>query len=754
MILLALDEQGDFEYIRKDEKKPIFIGGVLFYDGDDEDELASERVRIRAYYEAVCKKYSTETTELSFPKSLHVQEGVADAEVALMKNGVTETIKEFLSEGTFDGKVLSEKERKGTYYPYIYLKSDLDKKEFFKKTPLMNDKEASTLYYHMVHDVLERLVCQNGIEQNGQAFSIELATRSTPAIARNDARYQDYQKAGYRVLLKKKEKDGTESDLTVKTNDKDVLAFRVQLTNQDVYRTTLRELMLKNRMYNAEMDLKVKSINYYSRKSANNQEFLYLADSVCAIFGFGISGDTADEWLNQIRQKADKVISEERCLIYGYDIVDDDYKKVYDAIDRQDFYSAMEELYILNERTGGFANYYKKRWVPYLLQRMYQSLTPNSFEKAVSELAKTLRSNSYSQKKGLFITEELIKIVHLMEQNQNTKEYGRVFFMLYSAAVSAYSHSGAPDRATEAYHKALRYSIYAPVDDFLALRSKMIVVLTDSFDLGKALEMAEENIKYQTNMGQLRESVLEIHAAENYIETAKAYSQLGQVYAYMRDDKAIDYFKKALLSMSKKSANYYITESYLLHYYLEMGMREEYRRKAKEYFGGKEELDEQLYYIIQEGKKEDSKFNSRFALYVFVRSLWVFFRDNISDDLIKQLKEIHNMFKLEDHPTELIAKYMILILRHYGEDDSVYLQALKMFERIYRTRNILLFCIVRFVKIELAIFENRREDAETAMMKLVEMMHEQLGVFSQEDKEKDPQELWEMLSEKFTYMYH
>ena len=48
--------------------------------------------------------------------------------------------------------------------------------------------------------------------------------------------------------------------------------------------------------------------------------------------------------------------------------------------------------------------------------------------------------------------------------------------------------------------------------------------------------------------------------------------------------------------MEKDMADYYITLSYLLHYYLQTKEKEKYEKYAKDYFGGYEDLEEQLIY--------------------------------------------------------------------------------------------------------------------------------------------------------------
>jgi len=748
MILLALDEQGDFEYMEPDKKAPIFIGGILFYDGDVEGEKEWELERIAAYYKAVCKEYSTDEIILEYPTTLHVSKRCSKVQAKFTKIGVSETIKEFLEYGTFKGHALMNgtnelPQRKGVYYPFAYLKSDAEKIAFSGNGAFLNDREASNLYYHMVHDVLERFVFQNGIKRAKNEFALELATRSTPPFPYHDKRKQMYVNAGYPIL-----------------EEEDKGVFYVKLTNKDVYRTTLSELILANPMQDTDFDLRVESISYKSKSGAKSQGFLYLADSICSILGYGRTGENADEWLLQMDSVASKEIaSENNYFLYGYDIVDEDYKRAYSAIEKDNYYEALTEIYNFKVREGEFAKYYRKKWMPYLLEMIQNKMTPVFFEKAVSDFARTLKTNTYNQNIGLFVVEELLKIVEKMKEKQNTAEYEKTFFMLYSAAVSAYSHSGEPRKAKEAYDQAMSYSRYVSVEEFLGLRNKMVVFLTDCFETKEAIKIAEDNLAYQTRMEELRDTITELYSAENFTEKSKTYSQLGQAYAFMKDDRAINCFNEALRAFNKHSANYYITASYLLHYYLEKGMKTEYEKMAEEYFGGNLLPEEQFDYIISEAKKDDPLINYKFALFVFAKSLWIFYKDAISESLWEKIENLpetlrkNNIDKYNGHPTQIIAKYMLLLLLYHNKEKEQTIYRKCLDDPNYAGDDSLLHCISQYLQIEVAIYEGKKDEMSESIKKLAEKMYECFDVFTQEQLEEEYETLWNILSEKFTYMY-
>ena len=70
MLLYSLDEFGDFEGI-KQENKPVFIAGLIYDDKNNDNEIANERKRIEAYYKAVIDEVKTEDEDFQYPSALH-----------------------------------------------------------------------------------------------------------------------------------------------------------------------------------------------------------------------------------------------------------------------------------------------------------------------------------------------------------------------------------------------------------------------------------------------------------------------------------------------------------------------------------------------------------------------------------------------------------------------------------------------------------------------------------------------------------
>lgn len=760
MIFLALDEQGDFEYIKKNHKDIMFIGGIIYDDNNISDDIDIEKKRIKAYYKSVCSEYSTDKVKLSYPHSLH-SAGNNNNEVALAKNGVSETIKEFLMKGTFKGKALvgtdgkEFAERQGKYYPYLFIKSANDKEQFsIKNNDLLYEKKSSNIYYHMVRDTLNRMLCQCDEFCKTDDYYFQIATRSTPPFPLNDVRRGDYEKNKYEIITK----DGNGNPLLIKDKDgNDIPVFRVQLTNRDVYRTVFREIVTQNEMFNTNIQWLTKSIVYKS--NVNNSEFLYLADSICSLFSYDLVANNATEQFEAIQSRVIDVIDENQMLLFAYDTVDDYYSKAYSNIKEKDYYKALEQIYYGYNRNDVYAVYYREKHFKKLEEKIVEEFDVKGFEQAILNIERNLKSNTYEIGKSKFIVDHLLELIDKGIENRNTSEFNVTLFKLYNAAISAYSHIGDPIGAHNAYNKALRYSYYASLEEFLQMRNKMVVFLTDTFKYEDALEIAKMNVGLQDEVASLKERLVVLLPADGYLERSKANSQLGQTYAFMRNGEAEKYFKDALNSMKKRSANYFITKSYLLHFYIDQGRKEEYVKHAKEFFGGYTDLEEQFEYLKQQGKEKDPLISVSFGLYVFMKALYKFHSDEISEslweklcDIKKNLKKNGKNYEFRDHPDELSLKYMILLAIQRGTNEKIIKRFNKQYNECLNGQEVLVNCIWLFGKICIQIQQDGFDSVAELINELWQKMGETFDVVDLDDP-RDVNDKWNVLNNLLVYMY-
>lgn len=757
MITISLDEQGDFEFFEKDSKDPLMIGGVVYNDKDFEDEKETEQQRIKAYYTAVCREYSTPDIPLSYPQSLHSSDRVGNNQVAATKKGVSETIKEFLESGTFKGKQLVNSQgeelpkRRGIYYVYVFVKSDADKPQYTKKdNEFVNERTSSNLYYHMAKDTLNRLMIQSEWNKADCNYALYIATRSTRTFPMGDARKDKYTKAGYEIITS--DKDG--KPLTTEdASGKKVNAFRVQLTNRDVYRTVIREIISQNELYDNSIDLNVKSITYHQNDSTN--EFLYMADSICAILSYNLKCDTANERFEKIVDRAKLLINTSRFLAYGYDVVDDIYEKALEGVKNLDLFEVFYCMYDAYNKSGSFADYYRKNWFMKLERGLKKKVTESVLSKAVTAMETTLKSNEYEVNSSKFIIDHLIDLADSVADQKN--KYGQILFRLYSVALSAYSHIGDPLRAKEAYGKAIRYSFFASTEEIVRLLLKYTVVLCDLFELDNALISAKKVLELQDGIAKLKKEVIAVLPDEAYPERSKALSQVGQIYAFKRNAEAEKYFKEALGLMKQQTANYYITESYLLQYYLDNDLKAEYDKKAVEYFGQNSDLEAQFDYLCEISRHKDKIINVSFGLYIYLKALWSFYRDDIGDSLFNKLcditqyvKEGRGGIKFSSHPHEMILKYLILIMQYKKCTDKKYTKYVKEYDRMLEKVGILVKIIGVNGKAE--IKDQRNEDASEEIVNVCTMLKE--NFFPNEEMPDDINGMKEFINKYLAYMYN
>ena len=210
------------------------------------------------------------------------------------------------------------------------------------------------------------------------------------------------------------------------------------------------------------------------------------------------------------------------------------------------------------------------------------------------------------------------------------------------------------------------------IETYIRTRNKLSVCLSDAFCFEEAKKLAEENKEYCEKLIPLRSSILKVNS-EKMTEYGITCSQLGQAYAFLRDKDAEKVFLQSLEQMpDTDSPNYLITLSYLLHFYLDMGMKEEYEQMAERYFNGNPDLQSQLYYILDEASKgSKGRVSMKFALYIFVRSVYQFYMDDVKEIGIgEQIIQIEEAISKEGevakrqivgHPWEIIYKYLALI---------------------------------------------------------------------------------------------
>ncbi|MCM1237150.1 MAG: hypothetical protein NC489_44335 [Ruminococcus flavefaciens] len=666
MITIALDEQGDFENLEGNlTNAPVFIGGVVYDDCGEDTDYDNEKKRLQKYLQNVCLSVGCR-----YPQDLHYSsDGNNGWNVAKVKAKFTDTIKEFLELGTWEGEDIIPDRRSGKYYIFASLRGDNGKRNLLSAdvSEVVRDDFASNLYVHMAEDVVDRLIFHNPVIRDIRKVRLELATRRVLLSGEDrTTRMKQYELLGFKAVQREGE------------NTAGVTEYL--LTNPDNYRTAIEREMLRCEQEKILVDrIGVKSIYYKNQKSG--MDFLYLADAICSYLGFKIQGNKAGDWLEEFDKRSRAVNSRVENLIWGYDAVDDYFSKAWRCLEEHDYYKALSTAFEGGRYKGGMTQFYEKKWFRYIGTYVDDQKDISGFSMAVKKYHESIFNNNLNQEKLVYVFKHLEK----MSENicfGNNKEEAELYD-LYDSGVSAFIHNSNLPEAEACFEKTKQYAQYVATESYLRTRNKMVVFLCDNIKFEEALKLANENVLYHELLTDMKHLIFG-EAFSGALGHAITLSQRAQVYAFLDDERAESDFNEALKIMEEGTPDRYITQSYLLHYYICKGMREEYEVLAEEFFGNKKSLIEQFNYIAKEGSKEkNARFSMKYALYVYVKALYIFYLDEIPNKLINKLKSVEKSLcdvskraekQINGHPWEIIYKYLALIMisKNFGEEADEY----------------------------------------------------------------------------------
>ncbi|MDO4556116.1 MAG: hypothetical protein Q4B70_13355, partial [Lachnospiraceae bacterium] len=342
MITITLDEQGDFENMYNQlESKPVLIGGVIYDDKGVDGDKSNEIQRLKEYYKKVCESVGTQ-----FPIDLH-RNGDNKREEKMSKQKVSETIREFFENGTFEGKTLIEPKRRGQYYIYCLLRNDGGKSLLLNKnvSKLAKDDYAGNLYVHMAEEVVERLIFHNPVLSKIDKVNVDFATRRVLVDGNDLVLNKKFKALGIYPYECSEHNNGNRNEYI--------------LTNPYLYRTALEREMLRTGKTDIEVDwLQSRSI-YYLTEKKDQMEFLYLADSVCSELSYRIDENLKEDWVNVIGERAAKINPGVTNLLFTYDKTDEIYKKAFTEFERKNYFEALNYCYDLTKLKGTSVTYYK-----------------------------------------------------------------------------------------------------------------------------------------------------------------------------------------------------------------------------------------------------------------------------------------------------------------------------------------------------------------------------------------------------------
>lgn len=704
MITIAIDEYGDFNFLKPNSKNTdnkknvLYISGIIYNDLDDSQDANFERQRLDRFFRVIADKenvsypeafYSkrkgevseidsdalpTETMDLNMLDSEdeHAEENpyaakktVYISEKAKYKRAIATALPEFFAHGTYNGEELIPVPRKGFYSLAVMFKSEKGKSMFNDEQTgvLSHDDTVSNLYWHMADATVSRLVFHNPYNLDVNRVQFELPTRITEVAVDNPIKIEEFKALGFKEYVFPR---GT------KPNPHKVY---FQVANEFNYRAALdRKSIDYNRLNMDIKTFKALSIKYDAKGYLETEKyaFLYLANFLCGHFSYHgklhtLVSDTSR--FDAIRKLTDELNGSAPNLLFVYDDVDINYEQAMIEFCRQNYVAALSSLYDGAHGDSNFSEYYRTEWFPHIEELIHGEMDVRGIERAIQDLAYYANNTNCNANKLAYMFKHLEQLVISLE-NQELLD-GRIAYAFYDTGMTAFNYVGDNSLAEYCFLECRHWSRYVPIEDYLLTLKRHVVSFVDCYLYKDALQVSRDIISMEEHIQTLRAKLYGSDISAS-ISLGQAYSQLGQVYAYLQDPDAEKFFKNALSIFDDKSSDAYRTQSYLLHYYIEVGDKISYEQLAVDYFGGNHTLAEQLSYIQSLPEQEVHVQSMAFALYVYVKALYVLYRDDIDTFITNQLRRIEQDIRqtvlINSHPWELIYTYLALIALQAGNN--------------------------------------------------------------------------------------
>ena len=637
MIVVSLDEGGRFEFqYGSVNSHCMFVGGAVFFCKSAQD-VQHELGRLKEFFEKVC-----EEQHAVFPEDLHYnhrKDGqVINAETAsCVKQALFTELPDFLkNRGRWSVGAAN-----GSYGLYAMVSDSrgMGQGESAVKNNLLDDNVAANRYEHMAYRTLENLLFYNHKTTNEKTFQLELATRVLP-VGNNKALASDTRMLGYR---KRRAPDGGIDPDTV------------IVTDEGSYRAFLESAAESAGCLDAQFNINVQTINYDAPQ--NKQGFLYLADTICSLFqDLMRTSRDAGTGLKKLYDYCGKTVGTQKTMLWAYHPIDRLLRRALIAEKAGNCFEALLAVCKSKEFQRELNTVYETQWFASVGRRISAAHNSAELQMALEKLNAYMRQPGYSLKYSQQILKTLKTAV---EQLKSMSQRGPLLFRLLVIEMTIQNHMGNHEKATQIYDQCIREAHNTTIEEFLGLQNMISVTLLDSMETGKALKIAQSTVTYHEMLNQIRKEICESPdpAIPSY---GRALSQLGQCQAFSGSyDDAICTFKAALRHFREEPGDRMRTISYLLHAAIEADNKEIFETYADAYFGQKD---------ISEGWKKNKALpdeNSKFGLYVFMKAIYVLYREQLSrKEILALTNAVRKRYtsKADGHPWELILKYCALLV--------------------------------------------------------------------------------------------
>ena len=669
MLTIALNEYGDFHHLGQDEEniKTIhFIAGVVYDDMDNEQDAENERIRLDRFFRAVAEdshslypqgffgKLKVDETESE--KRQETFNPDAKKDMRILRDAIDAALPEFLAHGTYKGQQLVEMPRVGHYAIALTLKSEAGKTEYLQPymSNVLHDKVASNLYWHMADGLVSRLVFSNPFALGVGHVRLELATQMIDVLDSERERLSEYSRLGYTPY---EYQDGH-------VKKEGITSY--QVANAFAYRASLDRHMME--LNCPALDVKLRTVSLRMEEddpeSTIRNAFLYLATYICTNFiHYGADRAATDIFkFKKLVDFSNKLNSTHQNLLFVYDNVDTYFEKAMQSYLNGDYFTALCYAYDAYNCESKFQSYYKTNWFPFLEELIHSADDRVAIERAVQDFVNYANQSRIDAGKLHYVYEQLKYVLEDIQHLSSVDQ--RLVYAFYDGGVTAFNHLGESDFAVACFQKCQSLAYTVPLETYMQTVRRRVVAKLDSYAYDDALTLANYVVEYEEQIQGLREKLSKDDKA---VSLGQAYSQLGQVYAYLEREEAESYFVKALSIFQEGTDDYYRTLSYLLHYYIDAEKQRDYEIWAPKYFGGAINVSDQLTYITSMTDDDKAVQHESYALYVYIKALYQFYKHAVGKDVTKRIVDLGRdvgqtlNYSIKGHPWELIFIYMSLL---------------------------------------------------------------------------------------------
>ena len=666
MLTIALNEYGDFHHLGQDEeslKLIHFIAGIVYDDMDNAQDAINERIRLDRFFRAVAKDSRSLYPQGFFGKlkSDETEEGKgrekfnsnAKKDMRIFRDAIDAALPKFLAHGTYNGEELVAMPRVGHYAIALTLKSEAGKTEYLQPSMsnLLHDKVASNLYWHMADGLVSRLVFTNPFAFGVQRVRLELATQMIDVLDSERERLIEYSQLGY-----------TPYEYQDEQLKKEVITSS-QVANAFAYRASLdRHMVESNR---PDLDVKLRTVSLRMEEddpeSTIRNAFLYLATYICTNFiYYGADREANDVFkFKKLVDFSNKLNPTHQNLLFVYDNVDTYFEKAMQSYLNDDYFDALCYTYDAYNCESRFQSYYKTNWFPFLEELIHSADDRIAIERAVQDFVNYANQSRIDAGKLHYVYDQLKYVLEDIQHLSLVDQ--RLVYAFYDGGVTAFNHLGESEFAVSCFQKCQSLAHTVPLETYMQTVRRRIVAKLDSYAYDDALTLANYVVEYEEQIQGLREK---LSMDDKSVSLGQAYSQLGQVYAYLKREEAESYFVKALSIFQEGTSDYYRTLSYLLHYYIDAEKQRDYETWAPK---GAVKVSEQLTYITSMTDDDKVVQHESYALYVYIKALYEFYKHAVGKDVIQRIvalgKEVAQTlnYSVKGHPWELIFIYMSLL---------------------------------------------------------------------------------------------